>query len=133
MKNTPIIGSINSNYFRFAGVMWTSIITFGMTTLFLFAYVVPPVLMQPDEALTFMTALQSMNYYVLLGFGSQYVLQVIFIGAVVIHILESMVACALSIDMGCKNTYIYWTLQTLLLGYPSLRLLLLRRQSKNRK
>ena len=124
--------SHNANYYRSAGVLWTSVILSGMILLFLFAYMVPPTLMLSDDQLTLNTILQSTNYYITQSFCSQYVLQIIFIGAAITHVFESIIACVLSIKMGCTNTYMLWTFQTLLIGYPSLRLLLKRRECMNR-
>ena len=118
----------NTNYFRFAGFLWTSSIISGMVMLFFFAYVIPPILITPDDPVNLETMLRSINYYIIKGFGSQFVLQWIFKGAVAIHALESLFACFLSIEMGCKNTWHLWTLQTLILGFPSLRLNLGRRE-----
>lgn len=129
MNNANKFRSANANYFCFAGLIWTVPIILGMTLLFLFAYVIPPVPLLPHQPISFTAVLKSINYYILVVFGSQFTLQIMFQVAVLIHIIESIVAFALSIEMGCDNTFPLWTLQTLLLGYPSLRLLLIRRKS----
>jgi Domain of unknown function (DUF4499) len=128
MKTSPR----NANYFRFAGFAWLFPILSGMTMLGLFAYYIKPIHLNPADPLTLENVLQTMNYYIILGFGSQYVLQIMFIVALALHGAEAIIACALSIEMGCKNTYMMWTIQTMLLGYPSLRLLLLKRKFDSR-
>ena len=134
--NSGVMRSIgknkNANFFRSTSVLWTSVIICGMILLFLFAYIVPPVLMEDSGPLTLIIVLQNMNHYIIQAFGSQYILKIIFIGAVAIHVFEAIIAYILSTRMGCTNTYIFWTFQTLLIGYPSLRLLLQRRECMNR-
>ena len=110
----------NANYFRFAGFFWLSLILFGMTTTYLFAYVIPPILMESNSAMTVDTFLQSINYYIVKAFGSRVVLDYIFKAAVGAHLLEGVIALILSIEMGCYNTCILWMLQTVIYGYPSL-------------
>ena len=100
-----------------------------MSFLFLFAYAIPPAPFLPHQQMSFTSILKNINYYILVVFGSQFTLQVMFKVAAAIHIIEAVIAFALSIEMGCTNTFPLWTLQTLLLGYPSLRLLLRRRKS----
>ena len=129
MNNVNKSRSNNINYFCFAGFVWTVPIILGMSFLFLFAYVIPPVPLLPHQPISFTAVLKCINYYILVVFGSQFTLQVTFLVAALIHIIESIIAFALSIEMGCDNTFPLWTLQTLLLGYPSLRLLLIRRKS----
>jgi hypothetical protein len=121
-----------NNFFRFAGIFWYCIIIFGMTTLFIFAFLIPPLALQPGDRRTAYSVLQGINYYILIAFQSQFVLQVIFYLAVAAHVFEAFIALVLSLEMGCRSTYMYWTLQTLLLGYPSLRLLLIKRQCRSR-
>ena len=123
----------NANYFRFAGFFWLSLILFGMTTTYLFAYVIPPILMESDSAMTVDTFLQSINYYIVKAFGSRQVLDYIFKAAVGAHLLEGVIALILSIEMGCYNTCILWMLQTVVYGYPSLRILLNKRAKMSNK
>jgi Domain of unknown function (DUF4499) len=128
MNNVNKFRITNINYFRFAGLIWTVPILLGMTFLFLFAYVIPPVPLQQHQSISFTSVLKCINYYILVVFQSQFALQVMFQIAALIHIIEAIIAFALSIEMGCEHTFPLWTLQTLLLGYPSLRLLLIRRK-----
>ena len=128
MKTSPR----NADYFRFAGFAWLFPILFGMVMLGLFAYYIKPIRLNPADPLTIEKVLQTMNFYIMMGFGSQFVLQIMFIVALAIHAAEAVVACAISIEMGCKNTYMKWTIQTMFLGYPSLRLLLLKRKLDSR-
>jgi|Transcript_20718 hypothetical protein len=123
-KMKPNKKESNCNYFEFAGIFWSVLITFGMTALYFFAFEIEPILLQRNDEVTFITILQSINYYIIKVFQSQIVLGYVFYGAVSIHALESVFALAISLQMGCSNTYMRWTLQTLWLGYPSLRLLL---------
>jgi hypothetical protein len=123
-KMKPEKKESNCNFFRFAGIFWSVLITFGMTALYSFAFEIEPILLQQDDQLTFITILQSMNFYIMKVFYSQIVLGYVFYGAVAIHAIESVFALVLSLRLGCNNTYMRWTLQTLWLGYPSLRLLL---------
>lgn len=113
-----------SNYFHRAGIIWFIIIPFGMGLLALLAFVFPPSLPQSGSPSSGSEFFQLINFYVLKAFQSQFVLQVIFYLAVAIHVVESLVAYFVATKMGCLESRGYWAAQTLLLGYPSLRLLL---------
>ena len=122
----------NANFFRSTGVLWTSVIICAMILLFMLAYIVEPALIDTNDLFTSIVTLQKMNHHIVQAFGSQYILKIIFKGAVAIHVFEAIIAYILSTSMGCTNTYILWTFQTLLIGYPSLRLLLQRRECMKR-
>ena len=61
-------------------------------------------------------------------FGTQGVLQCVLLAAIAAHAVEAVVAARMSRGMGCTKTWGLWALQTFCLGYPSLRLLLMRRR-----
>ena len=128
MKNDASDRKQNANYFRFVGFFWSSLILFGMITLYLFAFVITPRPMQPDTPLSLLAVLQGINYYIVEAFGSRQVLVYIFKAAVVAHLIEGLYALNISVDMGCTNTCSTWMLQTAIVGYPSLKLLLLKRE-----
>jgi Domain of unknown function (DUF4499) len=116
-----------SNYFRRAGAVWFIIIPFGMGLLPLLAFFFPPSLPKSGSPSSGSEFFQLINFYVLKAFQSQFVLQIIFYLAVAIHVVESLVAYFVATKMGCLESRGYWAAQTLLLGYPSLRLLLQKR------
>jgi Domain of unknown function (DUF4499) len=117
-----------SNYFRRAGIVWFIIIPFGMGLLALLAFFFPPSLPKSGSPSNGSEFFQLINFYVLKAFQSQYVLQIIFYLAVAIHVAEALVAYFVATKMGCFESRGYWAAQTLLLGYPSLRLLLQKRR-----
>lgn len=61
---------------------------------------------------------------------SQSLLRLILIGAVAAHIAEGLYAFALATRLGLHATRSGWALQTLVLGFPSLRLLLAKRSGQ---
>jgi Domain of unknown function (DUF4499) len=117
-----------SNYFRRAGIVWFIIVPFGMGLLALLAFFFPPSLPKSGSPSNGSEFFQLINFYVLKAFQSQYVLQIIFYLAVAIHVAEALVAYFVATKMGCFESRGYWAAQTLLLGYPSLRLLLQKRR-----
>eukprot|EP01041_Mallomonas_annulata_P012629 gene12629-26593_t len=68
----------------------------------------------------------------LLIFYSKEGLKIVFNVAVILHVLECIYATYLAISLGCKNTWYLWTIQTFILGFPSLKLLLALKKTKNR-
>jgi hypothetical protein len=63
------------------------------------------------------------------SFPSRPLIVGIFVAAWMAHVSEALYARKLCQDLGITANKNGWTLQTFLLGYPSLRLLLLRKQS----
>lgn len=109
------------DFFAFASPIYTVLVLLGMSLLAMSAFrdmavplgsgLLSRLLLAPSEALG------------LAIFRSQLNLQYVFYGAVAVHVLEALVAWAVA-DKVCKNTQGMWIAQTLLLGYPSLSLLL---------
>lgn len=117
----------DSSYFRRASIFWFIIIPFGMSLLALLAFFFPPSLPMSGSPASAAEFFQLINFYVLIAFQSQFVLQIILYLAVAIHVGEALLAYVVATRMGCVKTRGYWAAQTLLLGYPSLRLLLQKR------
>lgn len=92
-------------------VFWWASILFGMSLL--------SVLALSDAAY----ALWSQQ---VTTFFPQALLRIILIGAVAAHIGEALYAYRLAGRLGLARSQLSWTLQTLVLGFPSLRLLLRR-------
>jgi hypothetical protein len=92
-------------------VFWWASIIFGMSLLSALAL--------SDAA----HALWSQQVTTLLP---QSLLRIVLIGAVVAHIGEALYAYRLAGRLGLARSQLGWTLQTLVLGFPSLRLLLRR-------
>lgn len=69
------------------------------------------------------------------GLFSQFELQILLFLAIVVHICEALYAKKIALSLGFVSTSFSWFLQTLLLGYPSLRLLLRckRKYDRNRQ
>ncbi len=76
--------------------------------------------------------IQAVNWLALTIFQTQFILIFVFVAAVLAHVCEALYAMHLSRKIGCKSTVTAWGLQTLLLGYPSLRLLQKRQKVLNR-
>ena len=105
--------------FRFAHPLWYLSILFGLSSLFLAAaypsHFPPP--------LTFLQPVHSLAYAI---FRTQTMLIIGSVAAIAAHVGEAgYTAFHLLDDRGVRGyDRLWWTLQTLILGFPSLRLLL---------
>jgi len=111
----------NHDYFDFPPIILWILIIYGLIMLTLVALLDP---IDPMSILhsPFISPINQLAYFI---FQNQFNLQIILILAIVAHILESMYAMILARGkLDCRNTWYLWVIQTLLLGYPSLRLLI---------
>ena len=105
----------NENYFRIANPLWYLPCVGGLLLTYHYAFC--------DSSQVFMPPLFELGLFL---FRSQFGIQIVFLIACLAHIGEAMYAFSVAQSVGCTNTKIAWFFQTLLLGYPSLRLLLSR-------
>lgn len=106
-------------YFAFAHMIWYFLVLTGMVLLWLVAYF-------PADAPLLQRHLSGVYALSLFLFRSQVNLRLVFVLAVIAHVVEALYAMILA-HYWCymqPGTVLSWTLQTLLLGYPSLQLLL---------
>lgn len=105
----------NVNFFRPAGLLWWFLINLGMGLLTIVAF---------DLVDTTNHWLMAPVYRLgILLFRSRLGLQIVFALAVLAHVIEAAMALYVAAALGCTNTLWLWGLQTVILGYPSLRLL----------
>lgn len=109
--------------FRFSAWYWWFLVLSGMFLLGLFAFGdVKMELVQP------IIALRNFSYFL---FQTQFVMQIVFISAVVAHVVEGMFAFVRCVKLRLAVLdVVLWTGQTILLGYPSLKLCLELKMSK---
>jgi hypothetical protein len=109
----------NDDFFEFVGLGFVLSILLGMVLLGLIS-------------LLDLTTIQNssfLNFVYIIGtfiFQTQFILKIVFIVAVLCHLLEGFYAGFIAYSK-CKNTWVFWFLQTVLFGYFSLRLLLKRK------
>ena len=108
-------------YFQFAAFFWWPLILSGMIILYYFAFFEYSNTTQSWKAI-----LDPLRAISLAIFKSEYMLRVVWRCAITAHFCEAMYAVNVCIDIGCLKLG-SWFVQTLLLGYPSLRLLLKRK------
>ena len=109
--------------FRSPSMFWFLAVTFGMSVVYLCAWNYIPE-KDESEGLTYVF-LSVINF---LGQGRS---KLLFYAAVMAHVLEAVGACVLAWRMQCSRSVVaLWTIQTLWLGYPSLRLLLAQKNKK---
>lgn len=118
----------NDDFFEFSAVVWVVSIMMGLVLLAIAAFADAHQLQAGDYSVL----MQGVYWLAVSIFQSQPNLQIVFYSAAAIHVAESIVALAYAVRIGCKNTMAMWWLQTLLFGYPSLRLLLRREQWSRR-
>ncbi len=106
------------NFFQFAHWIWYILVLLGLTLLGLTSFL-------PDEYLHNNEVLALVLQLGLYIFQSKFGLQILFYCAILTHFLEAVFSCIIAIQL-CPNTVMMWFVQTLVLGYPSLRLLLKR-------
>eukprot|EP01034_Spumella_vulgaris_P021451 gene21452-27484_t len=107
----------NKDFFEIAHIVWYFLIILGMTLLGLTAFCSPQYLQHSNAFLS------AVNWLALTIFRSQQILKYVFIAAVGAHVIESLQAFNLCLQLRCDETKYMWVAQTLLLGYPSLKLL----------
>lgn len=113
-----------TNYFSTPSAVWWISINIGMLVLAVSA-------LGPDDYATSLS--MSSSYLEMLFvpakylgyaiFRSQTGLQVVLALAVAAHVCEGIYAGALTRRLGCSNTWHLWAIQTLLLGFASLKLI----------
>ena len=117
-RSSPSLASFPHSTFRFAHPLWYLVIFFGLFTLYLCA-AYPKAMPSP------FTALQPLHDVAYAIFRTQLMLQIAFAAALAGHAGEAVYAYSVLLDRKgvAGNDRVYWTVQTLLLGFPSLRLL----------
>lgn len=116
------------DYYQIAGFIWYFLVITGMFLLYLLAFAIHP--SENADFTTIFSSLQYFSYNILEFVQSQIVLQVIWYLAVAAHAIEAGVACAIAQKIGYSFFCVgFWSLQTLILGYPSLRILLAKRNT----
>jgi hypothetical protein len=108
-----------TNFYRFPHLIWWFLVLTGMMLTWIIAYDMIPsnssyyVLIQPIES--FSLAL----------FRTRFVVKLVFLAALIAHSVESMIAYYYAVYLlNCSETWLLWTMQTFVLGYPSLRYLI---------
>lgn len=131
----------NSMYFRFAPLIMWVLIGFGMGTLYYYGYSTEPgdateVLWKqwsqdyksvPLWRFYFNSSSYKLRAFALFIFQSQENLRILFQLACLTHVIEAAFALYYAISIGCRSTWLIWGIQTLLLGYPSLKFLVNRK------
>ena len=112
----------NADYFRTPSWIFWVLILFGIASLGVVAYD-----LCPQEGPLWTYLLEPLLRLGLLLFRSREGLQMVFIAAVAVHVLEACIALFVMRDR-YTHTWGLWFVQTLLLGYPSLRLILRRNE-----
>jgi len=110
-------GDPNHRFYRVPHFIWWVLSIGGMTLLFIIASAKEPV-----------QALLPLDNFALAVFGSRKTLQTVFALSVIAHVIEAQIACYICMVELRLHTWHMWAVQTVLLGYPSLRLLLARRR-----
>ena len=119
----------NKNYFRFGHPLVFIGVNIGMGNLLLYGYYFSSIVyIEPLH--TVLLGLDTFNTYII---PSRVIHVYIFWSAVCIHIIEAIYAYRLAVSMGCKNTCVWWCIQTVCIGYGSLGLLLGRQSAQERK
>jgi hypothetical protein len=108
-----------NDYFQFAHYIWYVLILAGMILLGLVAFKTTDY----TDSIHHMYLLAPVEWLALAIFRTRFNLQMIFYAAVGVHVFEGLYAYSIARSF-CKNTAELWLLQTTVLGFPSLRLLL---------
>jgi len=103
-------------FFKMPHLIWFILCIGGMSALFLIAYA--------DAPVRHILPLDNLAMYI---FRSRATLKVVFNLAVVAHFVEAQYAVFVCTSQLGLTTWPFWALQTFILGYPSLALLLERR------
>jgi hypothetical protein len=111
----------NAHYFRTAPFIICSLILFGLAALAIIAFD-----LYRTEDLLKQYLINPLLQVGLTLFGSRRNLQYVWYWACSMHVLETGVAAYAMRGRGYAQTWLLWLGQTLLLGYPSLRLILVR-------
>ena len=110
-------GDPNHRFYRVPHFMWWILCIGGMTACFIISNAKEPV-----------QALLPLDNFAMAVFGSRETLKKVFALAVIAHVVEAQIACYICMVELRLHTWHMWAVQTILLGYPSLRLLLARRR-----
>ena len=133
----------NKMYFRFAPLILCVLIGFGMGTLYYYAYSTEPGIETeilwnewsgavynksiPMWKFYFNISAYKLRLFALFIFQSQENLRIVFQLACLTHVIEAIIALYYAFSIGCQSTWLLWFIQTLLVGYPSLGILVNRK------
>ena len=109
----------NAHYYRCPHILWWVSISSGMTIIFLQSFS----LVDAEKSPAFYSFLLRSSLFL---FRSVTGIRIVFALACATHVVEAMIALYVMSGRGYTHTWWLWGIQTLLLGYPSLRLLLAR-------
>lgn len=120
-QRTTALRAFNYNYFRIPAWYWWISISLGMGLLGLFAWEKTPSCSTPTTLCSVVSGIRQVAYFL---FRRQEVLKAVFGAAVLTHAIEAGIAYRSATNLQCSplNTSL-WTMQTFLLGYPSLQYL----------
>lgn len=107
----------NADYFELPSLLWWVGVIVGMVLTYIVAYC------KPTHFLMRTSFIQAVNTVALAIFQSRTNLRWLFLAAVGAHVIEAAFAVHYARKHGCRNTWLRWGLQTLVLGYPSQQLL----------
>mmetsp|Transcript_5244 Transcript_5244/g.5375 ORF Transcript_5244/g.5375 Transcript_5244/m.5375 type:complete len:124 (+) Transcript_5244:81-452(+) len=114
----------HSEIFKTPAFIWWFLILGGMSIVFIIAFC-------PD-LISYIPCMDHVNDIGLLIFQSQTGLKILFVFACLIHLAEAVYAARIALFLGFKDTWVYWFAQTALLGYPSLRHLLIAQRERQK-
>lgn len=118
--------NINKLFFRFSSFYYWILCIGGMWLTYYIAFIDNPDSLTSTNYL--FNKIRLLAYFI---FQTRDILQWVFIIACIIHIMEALFACIIADAIGCSNLIILlWGIQTLLLGYPSLNIILDRMYKK---
>ena len=115
----------NTRFFRIVSPVWYLPILGGMFACYCVAFTTPSQWQAVGPV--YATIMQALLKVGLLLFQTQFMLRMVFIAAVAAHALEAFYAYRVCITIECSSTCVLWILQTFVFGFPSLRMLLARR------
>lgn len=113
----------NHDYFDFPPIILWILILYGLIMLSLVSILNP----SNSSSILHSPLIRPINQLAYSIFRNQFNLQIVLLLAIAAHVFESMYAMYLARGrLNCRNTWLLWGIQTLLLGYPSLQLLMAR-------
>ena len=113
----------NHDYFDFPPIILWILILYGLIMLSLVSILNP----SNSSSILHSSLISPINQLAYSIFQNQFNLQIVLLLAIAAHVFESVYAMYLARGrLNCRNTWLLWGIQTLLLGYPSLQLLMAR-------
>lgn len=112
----------NADYFRTPSISWWVLIVFGLFHLFILAFTEYSI-SNTKYAIFILQPLESIG---LVLFRSHYGMQLVFYVAILAHVVETILTMYAMRGRGYRNTWLLWMVQTLMLGGPSMNLILAR-------